>query len=87
MKKLLAGVTDVDREKRRELSNASEEIAALQAKYAREIDDLETQIRKKDREKRGLEDELRESREELSRERETIRDLKVSYRLRDCEHS
>lgn len=78
LKKLLAGVTDHEREKRRELSSASEEIAAMQAKYTREIDELETQLRKKDREKRGLEDELRESREELSRERETIRDLKVS---------
>jgi len=50
----------------------------MSAKYAREVEELETQIRRKDREKRGLEDELRESREELARERETIRDLKVS---------
>lgn len=50
----------------------------MSAKYAREVEDLETQIRRKDREKRGLEDELRDSREELARERETIRELKVS---------
>ena len=49
----------------------------MSAKYTREVEELETQIRRKDREKRGLEDELRESREELAREREAIRELKV----------
>jgi kinesin family protein C1 len=77
IRKLLSEVTDTEREKRRELSNASEEIAALSAKYMREIEDLEGQIRRKDREKRNLEEELKESRDELSRERETIRELKV----------
>lgn len=75
---LLASVQNTEREARRELSTASEEIAALSAKHAREVEELDSQIRRKNREKRGLEEELRDSREELSRERETIRELKVT---------
>lgn len=77
MQTLLMTVQTTEREARRDLSNASEEIAALQAKHAREIDDLERQISRKDREKRNLEEELKERQEDMSRERETIRELKV----------
>ncbi|KAK1922557.1 P-loop containing nucleoside triphosphate hydrolase protein [Papiliotrema laurentii] len=86
IRKLLSEVTDTEREKRRELSNASEEIAALSAKYMREIEDLEGQIRRKDREKRNLEEELKESRDELSRERETIRELKRTLAEQSTQH-
>ena len=75
---LLASTQNVEREARRDLSTASEEIASLKASHMREIEDLEKQVSRKDREKRGLEDELRESRDEISRERQTVRDLKVS---------
>jgi kinesin family protein C1 len=75
---LLMTVQNTEREARRELSSASEEISALSAKHAREIDELDSQLRRKERERRGMEDELRDSREELGRERETIRELKVS---------
>jgi len=74
---LLMSVQNTEREARRDLSNASEEIAALQSKHLREIDDLERQISRKDREKRNLEDEMKERQDDLSRERETVRELKV----------
>ncbi len=77
LQSLLATTQNTEREARRDLSSASEEIAALRASHSREVDDLERQIARKDREKRSLEDELRESRDELSREREVIRELKV----------
>lgn len=74
---LLQSTQNTEREARRDLTHASEEIAALRTAHLREIDDLERQVARKDREKRGLEDELRDSRDELSRERETVRGLKV----------
>lgn len=76
---LLASTQNVEREARRDLSSASEEIASLKAGHAREVEELERQIHRKDREKRGLEEELRESRDEIGRERQTIRDLRVSH--------
>ena len=74
---LLMTVQNTEREARRDLSNASEEMAALQLKHSREIDDLERQISRKERERRNLEEELKERTEDLGRERETIRELKV----------
>ncbi len=74
---LLMTVQSTERDARRELSNASEEIAELQSKHSREIDDLERQISRKDREKRNLEEELKERHEDLSREREVVREIKV----------
>lgn len=74
---LLMSVQNTEREPRRDLSSASEEIAALQAKHLREIDDLERQISRKDREKRNLEEELKERQDDLSRQRESVRELKV----------
>ncbi|OCF72705.1 kinesin family member C1 [Kwoniella mangroviensis CBS 8886] len=83
---LLQSTQNTEREARRDLSSASEELAALRASHAREIDDLERTIARKDREKRALEDELRDSREEVSRERETIRQLKQSLAEQSTQH-
>ncbi|WWC91219.1 uncharacterized protein L201_006161 [Kwoniella dendrophila CBS 6074] len=83
---LLQTTQNTEREARRDLSSASEELAALRAAHAREIDDLERTIARKDREKRGMEDELRDSRDELSRERETIRQLKQSLAEQSTQH-
>ena len=74
---LLMTVQNTEREARRDLSSASEEIAALQVKHSREIDDLERQINRKERERQNLEDELKQRQDDLARERETIRELKV----------
>jgi kinesin family protein C1 len=84
---LLASTQSHEREARRDLSSASEELQAVRSAHAREIDDLERQLQRKEREKRGLEDDLRELREDLSRERESVRELKVySGRLRMRNH-
>jgi kinesin family protein C1 len=76
---LLMNVQNTEREARKELSSASEEISALSARHAREVEELDSQIRKKERENRALEDELRDSREDLSREKENVRELKVAH--------
>ncbi|WWC64033.1 uncharacterized protein I303_106639 [Kwoniella dejecticola CBS 10117] len=83
---LLQSTQNTEREARRDLSSASEELAALRAAHAREVDDFERTIARKDREKRGMEDELRDSRDELSRERETIRQLKQSLAEQSTQH-
>lgn len=75
---LLSSTQNTEREARRDLSSASEELAALRSAHAREVDDLERTTARKDREKRALEDEVKDSRDELSREREVVRELKVS---------
>lgn len=77
LQRILLQTENTEREARRELSTASEEIAALRSAHAREIDDLERTVARKDREKRNLEEEMRDQADELSRERQTIRDLKV----------
>lgn len=76
---LIALKQNADREARQHLSAASEELALLRSSHAREVEELEKQVQRKDREKRGLEEELRESRDEISRERQTVRDFKVSF--------
>src|SRR5690348_6682332 len=48
---LLQSTQNTEREARRDLTNASEEIAALRTSHLREIDDLERQVARKDREK------------------------------------
>lgn len=78
LQSLLQKTQTTEREAQRNLSSASEEIAALRAAHSREVDELERQVQRKDREKRNMEEELREARDELSRERETVRGLKVS---------
>ncbi|OCF35556.1 kinesin family member C1 [Kwoniella heveanensis BCC8398] len=83
---LLQSTQNTEREARRDLSSASEELAALRSSHAREVDDLERTIARKDREKRGLEEELRDSRDELSRERETVRELKQTLAQQSTQH-
>ncbi|WWD21164.1 hypothetical protein CI109_105647 [Kwoniella shandongensis] len=83
---LLQSTQNTEREARRDLSSASEEIAALRSAHAREIDDLERTIARKDREKRGMEDELKDSRDELSRERENVRELKQTLAQQSTQH-
>ena len=40
---------------------------------------METQLRKKERQNRNLEEEISEGRQKLSDEREAVRDMKVSF--------
>ncbi|EIW66111.1 hypothetical protein TREMEDRAFT_65960 [Tremella mesenterica DSM 1558] len=83
---LLFSTQNTEREARRDLSTASEEIAALRSAHAREVDDLERAIARKDREKRGIEEELRDSRDELGREREMVRELKLQVAQQSTQH-
>jgi kinesin family protein C1 len=76
---LLTKTQTTEREAQRSLSTAGEELASLRSAHAREVDELERTISRKDREKRNMEDELREARDELGREREVVRGLKVSF--------
>jgi kinesin family protein C1 len=78
---LLARTQTTEREAQRSLSTVGEELATVRAGHAREIDELERTISRKDREKRNMEDELREARDELSREREVVRGLKVGLHV------
>jgi kinesin family protein C1 len=50
--------------------------------HAREIDELERTVARKDREKRNIEEELRDRADEATRDREAIRELKVRLRPR-----
>ncbi|WVQ75532.1 hypothetical protein IAR50_005159 [Cryptococcus sp. DSM 104548] len=83
---LLQSTQSTERAARRDLSTASEELAALRAAHAREIDELERTILRKDREKRGLEEEVRDSREELSRERDVVRTIKAQLAEQSTKH-
>lgn len=66
-----------EKESRRALSSASGEMSEMRARHAAEISELEKQLRGKEDARYHLERELRDSNEALSRERETIRQLKV----------
>lgn len=77
MQQLLQNTQNTEREARKDLSHASEELAALRATHAREIDELERTVARKDREKRNIEEELRDRADEATRDREAIRELKV----------
>ncbi|WVO22624.1 uncharacterized protein IAS62_003954 [Cryptococcus decagattii] len=83
---LLQSTQMTERAARLDLTSASEEIAALRSSHAREVDELERTIARKDREKKNLEDELRDGRDELSRERDIVRALKVQLAEQSTRH-
>ncbi|AAW44238.2 kinesin, putative [Cryptococcus deneoformans JEC21] len=83
---LLQSTQTTERAARLDLTSASEEIAALRSSHAREVDELERTIARKEREKINLEDELRDGRDELSRERDTVRALKVQLAEQSTKH-
>lgn len=83
---LLQSTQMTERAARLDLTSASEEIAALRSSHAREVDELERAIARKDREKENLEDELRDGRDELSRERDIVRALKVQLAEQSTRH-
>lgn len=56
---------------RRELLNVSEEVDNLKKQHAREIMDLETDVRKRDRQLQEMEEDLRVCSNDLTRERES----------------
>ncbi|KAK4684060.1 hypothetical protein P7C73_g6146, partial [Tremellales sp. Uapishka_1] len=83
---LLASTQTTEREARRDLSSASEEMAALRNKHSMEVEDLERVVARKERERRAFEEELKESRDESSREKEIVRELKHTLATQSTQH-
>lgn len=77
LQSVVLNAEDKERENRRALSNGSEELEALRAGHLREMEEVERQLRSKERENRGLLSELAESSEELGRQRDLVRELRV----------
>jgi kinesin family protein C1 len=65
-----------ERNQRRELVNASDEIENLKKKHSREVMDLELDLRKREREIRELNEDVRLYKGDLERERGTVAALK-----------
>jgi kinesin family protein C1 len=60
------------------LSTAGEEIAEMRDKHRKEIDELESRLAKRERERRDLEDDLRTCRADLEEARGQVRDVKAA---------
>lgn len=75
---ILSQTRDHEREARRNLSTAGEEIAALREKHRGEMDDVERQLAKRERERRDLEDDLRTCKADLEEARGQVRDIKAA---------
>lgn len=67
-----------EREARRNLSTAGEEIAAMREKHRDEVDELERKLGKKERERKEMEEDCKELRSDLESCKGEVRDLKVS---------
>lgn len=76
MSRELAAAKTQELTQRRELVNASDEIEGLKKRHAREVMDLEMDVKKRDREIREVNEDLRVCRGDLERERETASSLK-----------
>ncbi|KZT07506.1 kinesin-domain-containing protein [Laetiporus sulphureus 93-53] len=71
---------------RRELDSASDEIDQLRKRHARELEEQEIDMRKKDREVRELKEDLRMCQHDLERERETVASLKATVSHQSTAH-
>ncbi|KAI5449921.1 kinesin-like nuclear fusion protein [Naganishia albida] len=67
-----------EREARRNLSTAGEEMAAMREKHRDEVDELERKLSKKERERKDLEDDCRDLKNELESSKGEVRDLKAA---------
>ncbi|KAH7885673.1 P-loop containing nucleoside triphosphate hydrolase protein [Phlebopus sp. FC_14] len=72
----LAAAKSLELDKRRELVNAADEIEKMRMKHAKEIMELEMEVKRRAREVRELNEELRLIKEDLDRERETVSSLR-----------
>ncbi|KAJ9124334.1 hypothetical protein QFC22_001134 [Naganishia vaughanmartiniae] len=66
-----------EREARRNLSTAGEEIAAMREKHRDEVDELERKLSKKERERKELEEDCKDLRSDLESCKGEVRDLKA----------
>ncbi|KIK70932.1 hypothetical protein GYMLUDRAFT_149503 [Collybiopsis luxurians FD-317 M1] len=77
----LATAKEQERNRRTELTIASDEMDNLRKKHAHQIADLEMELHKKDRILREATEDLRVCRSDLERERETVSSLKSAFNL------
>ncbi|KAG2357858.1 P-loop containing nucleoside triphosphate hydrolase protein [Suillus spraguei] len=82
----LANAKSLELDKRRELVSASDEIEKLRMKHAKEIMELEMDVKSKAREARELADELRLAKSDLERERDTVSNLKATLSHQSTSH-
>ncbi|KAJ8584725.1 kinesin-domain-containing protein [Rhizopogon salebrosus TDB-379] len=82
----LANAKSLELDKRRELVSASDEIEKLRMKHAREIMELEMEVKSKSREARELADELRLVKDDLERERDNVSNLKATVSHQSTSH-
>jgi kinesin family member C1 len=82
----LATAKSQELNQRRELVHASDEIENLKKKHAREVMDLEMDVKKRDREIREANEDLRVCRSDLERERETVSSLKSTISHQSTAH-
>ncbi|KAG5651079.1 hypothetical protein H0H81_009967 [Sphagnurus paluster] len=82
----LAAARNHELNQRRELVHASDEIEGLKKKHAREVMDLEMDMKQRERQNRELTEDLRLCRGDLDRERETVSALKSTLALQSTAH-
>ena len=82
----LAAAKSHELNQRRELVHASDEIENLKKRHAREVMDLEMDVKKRDREIREVNEDLRVCRSDLERERETVSSLKSTISHQSTAH-
>jgi kinesin family protein C1 len=82
----LAAAKSHEVSQRRELVVASDEIDALKKRHQREVADLETDLKKREREGRELGQEVRVLRGDLERERESVSMLKATLSSQATAH-
>ncbi|TFY69301.1 hypothetical protein EVJ58_g500 [Rhodofomes roseus] len=78
MAQQLAAAKTQELAQRQELDNASDEINQLRRRHARELEDRDADMRRKEREVRELKEELRMCQDDLERERGTVKSLKAT---------
>ncbi|KAL1407621.1 kinesin-like nuclear fusion protein [Vanrija albida] len=83
---MLADAQHNERDTRKKLLEASEELASLRATHARETADLQRQLGNKERTNRDLEAEMQISRDDLTRERDALRTLRQKQAEEEAKH-
>ncbi|KAF5386125.1 hypothetical protein D9615_002176 [Tricholomella constricta] len=82
----LAAARNHDLNQRRELVHASDEIEGLKKRHAREILDLEMDVKQRERENREVKEDLRLCRADLERDREAVSALKSTLAMQSTAH-
>jgi kinesin family member C1 len=82
----LAAARSQEVSQKRDLMNFQDELDSIRKKHAREIADLETDLRKRDRKVQELEEDLRLSAQDVSRERSNSSILKATISEQSTTH-